>query len=94
MRRWRWKMSNFNKGSTLLDQTMSEGTPTWGCKSGVIDTVDVISGLTDLRNLAFDFFRDELAFAPFIDRFNEIMGTHYHGGKDSQFTRTTEAKNG
>jgi hypothetical protein len=72
-------MSNFCKGSTLLDQIYKEGESTWGCKRGVLDVEDVEKGLVDLKNLAFDFFRDELAFEPFIDRFNEMMGTHFHG---------------
>ena len=71
-------MDNFKIGSTLLDKSMSEGTPTWGCKSGVLDVEDVEKGLMDLKNLAFNFFRDELAYGAFIDRFNEMMGTQFH----------------
>lgn len=29
------------KGSTLENQIYKEGTPTWGCKSGVLDVEDV-----------------------------------------------------
>ncbi len=36
-------------------------------------------GLLDLKNLAFNFFRDELAYKAFIERFNEMMGTSFHG---------------
>ena len=75
-------MYNFRKGSTLLDQIYKEGESTWGCKSGVIDTADVVNGLTDLRNLSFEFFRDEVAFNGFIKRFNELMGTHFHGNNN------------
>ena len=31
----------------------------------------------DLKNLAFEFFRDELAYDIFIKRLNEICGTHF-----------------
>ena len=42
----------FKKGSTLLDQIYKEGTPTWGCKSGVLDVEDVESLLTNLMDYA------------------------------------------
>ena len=74
-------MYNFKQGSTLMNQIYKEGEPTWGCKSGVLDVEDVQNGLLDLKNLAFNFFRDELAYEAFIERFNEMMGTSFHGGK-------------
>lgn len=74
-------MYNFKKGSTLLDQVYKEGDSTWGCKSGVLDVEDVENGLLDIRNLAFDFFRDEPAFGAFIDSINEKMGTSFMGDK-------------
>jgi len=62
-----------------MNQIYKEGEPTWGCKSGVLDVEDVQNGLLDLKNLAFNFFRDELAYKAFIERFNEMMGTSFHG---------------
>lgn len=72
-------MYNFRKGSTLMNQIYKEGDSTWGCKAGVLDVEDVENALLDLRNLSFHFFRDELAFGAFITRFNEMMGTRFHG---------------
>jgi len=40
----------FKKGSTLLDQVYKEGTPTWGCKSGVLDVEDVKDAIKQLKN--------------------------------------------
>ena len=41
----------FKKGSTLLDQIYKEGTPTWGCKSGVLDVEDVKDFIKQLKNI-------------------------------------------
>ncbi len=43
-------MSNFNKGSELDKQIYKEGTPTWGCKDGVLDVEDVKGFMILIQN--------------------------------------------
>lgn len=69
--------TEFKKGCTLLDQVYKEGTSTWGCKSGVLDVEDVKDFLLQLKNMQFNFFRDEPAYELFIKRLNEIAGTKF-----------------
>ena len=49
--------SKFNKGCELDKKIYPEGTPTWGCKSGVLDVEDVKDFIQGCIN---DFYGNDI----------------------------------
>lgn len=66
------EIKKYKKGCTLLDQVYKEGTPTWGCKSGVLDVEDVMDFVTQLKAEAFSDKGLEIGFIKLIEG---IVGT-------------------